>query len=130
MFNRAVHTLEWLAKNPAVAVRQFHGEKRKFYLNTEQAQALIQVLDRYNDQKTANAIKLLLYTGARRGEVLGATWEQFKLQAEPPVWVKPASSTKQAREHRIPLNAWAVEVLRKMRAQADPAARYLFPSDG
>ncbi len=39
-------------------------------------------------------IALLSLTGARRGEVLSATWDQFDLDAG--VWTKPASTTKTA----------------------------------
>ena len=51
-------------------------------------------------QGAANIIRLALLTGARRGELLGATWDQFNLAAG--VWSKPASLTKQARLRTIP----------------------------
>jgi integrase len=62
------------------------------------------------DQDAANAIRLLLLTGARRGEVLAARWADFDLGTG--VWVKPPSSTKQAKLHRVPLSAAAVALLR------------------
>ena len=43
-----------------------------------------------------------MLTGARRGEVLGATWEIFDL--ENGIWTKPSAHTKQRRLHRVPLN--------------------------
>lgn len=42
-------------------------------------------------------------TGARRGEALGARWDQFDLEAA--VWIKPAATTKQRRLHRAPQSA-------------------------
>ena len=82
----------------------------------------------------ANALRLLLLTGARRGEVMAAEWSQFELtpavgakQAQG-VWIKPAANTKQKREHRIPLNAAAALLLLEMHEQAKPGATFVFPS--
>jgi len=76
----------------------------------------------------------LLLTGARRGEVLAATWDQFDLEAG--VWIKPSSHTKQKREHRVPLSAPARRLLADMRAEAERRAKerqrelskYVFPA--
>ena len=58
---------------------------------------------------SANAVRLLLLTGARRGEALSARWGHFDLQAG--TWVKPSAHTKQKLEHRIPLSAPALQLL-------------------
>jgi integrase len=64
-----------------------------------------------------------MLTSARRGEVLGARWEMFDLEAG--VWVKPSAHTKQRKQHRVPLSAPALQLLRAMRA--DATGPYLFP---
>ena len=77
----------------------------------------------------ANAVRLLLLTGARHGEVLSATWDQFDLAAG--VSTKPSSHTKQKREHRVPLSASARQLLADMRTDAErrrEASPYLFPA--
>ena len=74
----------------------------------------------------ANVFRLLLLTGARRGEILGARWEQFDF-GNRNVWIKPAHTTKQKAEHEIPLGDSALALLRAMR-QAAPDTEYLFPS--
>jgi integrase len=56
---------------------------------------------------------LLLLCGSRRGELSNARWSDFDLEAA--VWTKPASSTKQRKLHRLPLNAEAVAILREVR---------------
>lgn len=55
-------------------------------------------------------MRLILLTGARRGEVLNARWDQFDLEAA--VWIKPAANTKQRRLHRAPISASATALLR------------------
>ena len=82
---------------------------------------------------SANAIKLLMLTGARRGEVLGARWDMFDL--ENGVWTKPSSHTKQRKLHRVPLSGPALGLLQDMKAAAQaeaqvdgrPPSPYVFP---
>jgi len=63
-------------------------------------------------------------TGARRSEVLSADWGQFNLDSG--VWSKPAASTKQRKDHIIPLSAPARQLLQELRAASDGDG-YLFP---
>ncbi len=55
----------------------------------------------------ARALRLLILTAARSGEVRGVTWREI----EGDVWVVPATRTKSAREHRVPLTAAAQALL-------------------
>ena len=60
---------------------------------------------------TKLAFEFLVLTAARSGEVRGATWDEVDLEAA--TWTIPASRMKSGREHRIPLSAPALDVLRK-----------------
>ena len=75
------------------------------------------------NQVSANAIRFLLLTGARRGEVLQAEWGQFDLSSG--VWTKPSAHTKQKREHRVPLSEAAIELLEKIRRETN--GQFVFP---
>ena len=66
-----------------------------------------------------------MLTGARRGEVLNARWEQFDL--EHGVWTKPAATTKQRRMHRAPISAAAVQLLRTIKASVPEDCPWVFP---
>jgi integrase len=120
--------------NPAKGIERNTEEKRNRYLAGDELRRLTEALSVYPNQGAANAIRLLLLTGARRGEVLGASWDQFNL--EDGVWTKPASFTKQNKLHRVPLSAPARLVLAEMRAAADRRAAetnrqpppFLFPA--
>ena len=57
-------------------------------------------------------LQLTILTAARTGEVIGARWPEFSLDAA--LWVIPATRMKAQREHRVPLPAPAVDVLRKI----------------
>jgi integrase len=108
-------------------------EKRHRYLNREEIAALAHALNAHDEPVSANAIKLLMLTGARRGEVLGATWEMFDL--ENGIWTKPSAHTKQKRLHRVPLSAPALSLLFDIRTAAEREAKakrsyinpYVFP---
>ena len=123
MFSLAVR---WQMRddNPCRGVERNHEERRYRYLSGDELRRLTDALVAHPGP-TANAVRLLLLTGARRGEVLTATWDQFDLESG--VWVKPSSHTKQKREHRIPLSAPARQLLADMRAGIKDSP-YVFPA--
>lgn len=57
----------------------------------------------------ARALEFAALTAARSGEVRGAVWAEFDLDAA--LWVIPAQRMKMGREHRVPLSAAAVALL-------------------
>jgi integrase len=69
------------------------------------------------------ALEFAVLTAARSGEVLGARWDEFDLEAR--VWTVPARRMKAGREHRVPLSSRAVEALHVM--QAVRTTEYVFP---
>jgi integrase len=74
---------------------------------------------------SVNAIRIILFTGARPGEVFNMRWEQLDLAEG--VWSKPASATKQKRRHHIPLVQDAVTLLKHIHSQGTKGD-YVFPS--
>jgi integrase len=103
-------------------IQRYHEDPRETWLSIEQLQALADALDRYPDQVAADAIRLLIVTGARKMEVLSAEWSQFDLSRG--VWTKPSHHTKQKRTEYVPLSDAALTILSGMK----PSGRYLFPS--
>ena len=118
----------WRPDNPASGVRRNNEEKRERYLSDTESNALLAALDGWHERQSADVVRLLTLTGARLGEVLGAKWEQFDLDAG--VWVKPAATTKQRKLHRVPLNSTAKALLQYRREAAEAEAVYVFPGNG
>jgi integrase len=58
------------------------------------------------------ALEFTILTCARTGEVIGARWSEIDLKAK--VWTVPAQRMKTGREHRVPLLAGALKVLRAL----------------
>lgn len=83
-------------------------------------------LDSYEgDVQTVQALRLVLLTATRPGEVRGALWPEFDLDAA--LWIIPAERMKMRHEHRVPLSAQAVDVLRVMQAMTREGG-LVFPS--
>lgn len=57
----------------------------------------------------AMALKLLILTAVRRGEVLEARWDE--IDRDQSIWTIPAERTKSGREHRVPLSQPALDVV-------------------
>jgi integrase len=125
---------EMRADNPAKGVDRNQEERRYRYLSGDELRRLTEALSTHSRQTAANAVRLLLLTGARRGEVLSATWDQFDLNEG--VWIKPSSHTKQKKEHRVPLSAPARQLLAEIKTEAERRAKekgldpsqYVFPA--
>ena len=60
----------------------------------------------------ALALRFAILTAARTGEVLGACWREVDMAEA--VWTIPAARMKAAIEHRVPLSAEAMAVLRAL----------------
>ncbi len=116
----------WREDNPTRGIERADEEKRERFLSPEEIVRLAEALATHPEKISANAIRLLLLTGARRGEALNATWDQFDLASG--VWTKPSAHTKQKKPHRVPLSAPAMALITGMRKEAVPGCPYVFPS--
>jgi integrase len=111
--------------HPVKGIERNSEAERHRYLSGAELTRLTAALDGLRDQGAANAVRLLLLTGARRGEVLAARWADFDLDGG--VWTKPGATTKQKTTHRVPLSAAARQLLGEMKAQTGDS-EWLFPA--
>jgi integrase len=59
------------------------------------------------------ALRFLILTAARSGEVRHASWQEIDLEAH--LWIVPASRMKAGKEHVVPLAAPAIEILHALK---------------
>jgi integrase len=125
MFSMAIRW-HWRTDNPCTGIERNQEHKRRRYLSADELTRLIRGLDEHRDRQSADIIRLLLLTGARRGEVLQARWEDFDLVSG--VWSKSAATTKQKTEHRVPLSDAARQLLLDLRYRVAVDAEWVFPA--
>lgn len=111
------HLQHVLPKKAKVARVQHHAalpwpETGKFMAEIEKQEGV-----------AALALHFTILTAARTGEVIGARWAEIDMNAK--LWTIPADRIKAGREHRIPLSAEALAVLRK--AEKLGGDVYVFP---
>ena len=73
---------------------------------------------------SALALELLILTATRTSEIIEAKWDEFNLDSK--VWTIPAERMKAGKEHRIPLNTRAMEILEHLKTIR--VNSHLFPS--
>src|SRR6056297_2085929 len=76
------------------------------------------------DGMAALALQFLTLTASRSGEIRGATWDEIDLMKK--IWTIPAERMKAAHEHRVPLSAAAVDLLKALPRYLE--CPYVFPS--
>jgi integrase len=108
-------------------LRAVAATPRAAITDPEEVGALIRGIRSYPSRATAVCLLLMAYTAARPSEVREAVWAEFDLQhADGPVWVIPASRTKQRREHEVPLSPQVTALLAELKPLAC-GSPFLFP---
>lgn len=83
---------------------------------------------RRRDGVAARALEFLILTATRSGEVRGATWDEFDLKSG--VWIIPGERMKAGKEHRVPLCARALALVKEQPEVAGSAYVFSAPRGG
>jgi len=108
--------------NPTAGLGMAPEVHRQRFLTAEETRRLIAAIDEDENQVAAQAIKLLLLTGARRNEITQAKWEHVDRQRR--TLLVPVS--KSGKPRTIALNGAAITLLRSI--PRDQGSEYIFPS--
>jgi len=129
-FNAARKVRQWLGQifrfglakglvevNPAtdLDVVAAHAPRTKHHPHVPLSEipTLLEKLDSSNCYRpTALAIRLLLLTGVRPGELRSAPWSEFDLESK--TWTIPAQRMKARRPHVVPLPSQAIALLHQL----------------
>lgn len=122
VFSLALQRGDISGRSPCAGVRPFRvpGGRERF-LGRGEARRLFDELGRRPCQEAA-AVRLLLLTGARKGEIIRARWRDVDLERR--ILTVPIS--KSGRPRHIHLSAAAVAVLRRLSSKG--CSDWLFPS--
>jgi integrase len=129
MLNLAVKW-ELLEKNPAASQEKFkEPPQRERYLSKDELPRFLSALDEEEDGLSVAAIRLLLFTGCRRGEVMSLKWNEVRLDEDCFLLL----DTKNGRSRVVHLNARAKEVVEELHENRGKevrtaASEYVFAS--
>lgn len=116
--------------SPLIGMRRPKEKARSRVLTDDEIKLLWPALDLDNKvvdiyRVTKLAIKVILLTGQRSGEVCGMAWDE--IDDEKRFWNIPASRIKNSEPQRVPLCPMALEIIEQAR-QYSADCRYVFRS--
>lgn len=107
------------------SIRKHRDSEREVVLSQEEVRALLADCDNSPAQQSADVVRLLIYTGARIGEILSLRWEAVNLSQG--TLTLAHTMTKEARAKTLHLSARAQAIIERRRQEAPPGAEYVFP---
>lgn len=110
------------ATNPAARLPKFQEESRERFLQADELPKFFEALEAEPSEKVRDFIKVALFTGQRRTNVLSMKWEDVNLTRA--TWSIPR--TKSGKPLVVALSVVAVEILTR-RFAARTASLYVFP---
>ena len=103
--------------NPCDAADLFQDNgARERYLTQQEAQTLFQELYNNKNTQVSQIIQLLLYTGARKREILDARWDEIDMNRH--ILTIPAARSKSKKLRHIPLSDAAISLLQSIPHQS------------
>ena len=91
-------------------------KKKQNSLEPSHLPEFLQKMDKYDGSIiTKLALRFVLLTLVRTTEIRFATWKEFELESEEPIWRIPEERMKMGREHLVPLSRQAMGVIREVR---------------
>lgn len=128
IFDYAI-TLDLCENNPALGRSKLLKVRKvvhRPFLTEEKLPEFLQKLENYHGSKIVQlAMKFLILTFVRPGELRGATWDEVNF--EKAEWRITAERMKMKRPHLVPLSPQALDVLKTLRPLTG-TSKLLFPS--
>jgi integrase len=124
MFSKAAKAVGYTGPNPCKEVPNYPERSRERYLLPGEMKAFFSALAGMDTYWQAYFL-LLLFTGARRGNVASMRWEELDLENS--VWHVPADKCKNKRPTSLALCEPAVAILKK-RAENRNGSPWVFPA--
>ena len=110
------------ARNPAAGVQAFKEKSRERWVTEEEMPLLWQAIAEEDSEYVRAVLRLYLFTGVRKNELLPRKWEDVKFDRK----VLELATTKNGKPHTVPLSDAAIAEIRALPRQVGNP--YLFPS--
>ena len=134
MYNWATEkeVIDYRHANPALGIEKNKEKSRQRYLSNDEIADFWKKLPDawWIGNSIADALKLILATGKRSGEVCGMKWSGIRKDKESHWWwIIPGKETKNGQEDKVTLNSIALEIIEKRTKKKSPGDEFVFPSD-
>jgi len=123
IFNLFIREGIYKGTNPTSGVKLNKEESRVRYMEHDEIECFFNTLNESTSSVSKDAILMLLFTGARKGNVFRMKWDEIDLDAK--IWRIPR--TKTGKNKTVPLADSAVELLETIKSN-NPDEKYVFPS--
>jgi integrase len=110
--------------NPVTGTPRNPEHAKERYLLPDELHRLLKAAETA-DPETRDFLKLLLFTGVRRGSLRAARWQDISL--EDAVWTIPAENMKAGRPLSVPLAPVALKILKARKSAQPDESPYVFP---
>ena len=115
--------------SPCTRIRKVPEKGRSRVLDDDEIKAVWKALDLENKavdmyRVSKLALKMILLTGQRPGEVCGMSWAEI----DGDFWNIPAERMKNDEPNRVPLCPMSLEVIEQAKVYSDPECPYVFRS--
>lgn len=128
MFNFAIQR-DICAANPVKGVEKFPENVREDIFTDEEIERIVRAVMNDSEVWSRSAMMLLISTGARLSEVLGAEWSELNLDPVAPTWRIPSARMKGKKPHTYPLSPRMAEMLLEWKVTATlMSMRWVFPN--
>lgn len=121
MFNKACQW-EYVTFNPCKGVCMEKEKRRERFLTRDEIKQLLIEINLLESNAMRVVFKLLLFTGARKNNVLCMTWKEIDFSSG--IWLIPGDKSKNSDPIPIPLTSQAKEALQSIRK----TSKWVFPS--
>lgn len=115
VYNKAIAFEHWGGPNPAKGIEPFKEESRDRRLTADELPAFFQALAEDPSEVVRDFFLLLLFTGARKSNLLAMRWDEIDFYAR--TWRIP--KTKSGSPQLVPLEDMELEVLRRRKEESD-----------
>ena len=120
--------IQWghLERNPAKGVKKYkEAGPRERNLSGDELTRFLSAVDEEGGKTTSNALKLLLLTGLRsKSELFSLPWSEVDLEKG----TVRLLHTKNGRVRTVALNSGALDLMKTIRAEAEPGCNWVFPA--
>ena len=96
--------------NPTLRIKKFKEEKRDRWVTHEELPKLMEAIEQEPHLYAREAIRMYLFTGTRKSELLRIKWDDINWQRKEVV----LKDTKNGKTHYIPLSKAAIETLQQL----------------